>query len=416
MMKVLLRVYFWIIGLYARCIKLPESVLIHRAGAVDDLVLLVKERNIRSVLLVTDIVLMKLRVPERLLNGLRDHGIDCAVFDGVVPNPTTDNVYAARRIYVENGCEAVIACGGGSVIDCAKMTAVMVKTSRTIISFNRLIPAIRHRALLYAVPTTAGSGSEVTMTAVITDSDRDVKLPINDKMLVPDAAVLDPLLMTGLPAGITAETGMDALTHAVESYIGRWNYSEAMEYSKKAVRLICTNIALACTDGSHLEARSAMALAAYYAGLSFRKASLGYTHAVAHRMSELYGIPHGRANAIILPHVLEYSLSSCRRRLAELARAAGIAGSDVRADESARRFISHIRALNRSLDIPSYIDALEEKDIPEIARRALHEARKYYPVPRIMNMKQMRVFVRSLKPEYTGNRNEPTGLGTDASV
>jgi alcohol dehydrogenase class IV len=238
---------------------------------------------------------------------------------------------------------------------------------------------------IYAVPTTAGTGSEVTVAAVISDPQNHKKLVIVDPRMVPKMAALDPELMTGLPPHITAATGIDALTHAIEAYVGRWStsYSDGMALS--AVSLIFENLRIAYVDGKNVPAREKMALASTYAGFAFTRANVGYVHAIAHQFGGLYHTPHGLANAIMLPYVLKYSSPDITSRLAQLAISAKVGTVDETEDVLAQKFLDAVDQLNKDLGIPTYLAALKESDIPALAKAACWEAHTGYPVPRYMS-------------------------------
>jgi alcohol dehydrogenase class IV len=241
----------------------------------------------------------------------------------------------------------------------------------------------------FAIPTTAGTGSEATVAAVITDENTRGKYPINDLVLVPDYAVLDPTLTAGLPPHITATTGMDALTHAVEAYIGRSNTKETRQMSEEAVKLILENIYEAYTNGNNLAARENMLKASYYAGIAFTQAYVGYVHAVAHTLGGFYGIPHGLANAVILPYVLEYYGESAHQPLAELADLVKISEPSDTMEKKAHRFIQAIKDLNESMEIPKKISGIQEEDIAAMVEQAYKEANPLYPVPRIFTKEDL---------------------------
>jgi alcohol dehydrogenase class IV len=248
------------------------------------------------------------------------------------------------------------------------------------------------------VPTTAGTGSECTIVAVITDAASHRKFVITDLKLVPKLAVLDPELMVGLPPHITAATGMDALTHAVEAYIGRSGTPFTDENAERAVKLVFENLEEVYRNGKNLQARYQMALASYCAGAAFTRAYIGYVHAIAHNMGGLYGVPHGLANAIILPHVLRFSLREAQGKLAALARCVSLGAPGDSEESLALRFIEAIEQMNQRMKIPTTIAQLQAADIPLIARRALAEAHPDYPVPRIMTRAQCEALVRDLLP------------------
>jgi alcohol dehydrogenase len=251
---------------------------------------------------------------------------------------------------------------------------------------------------LFCVPTTAGTGSETTVVAVITDPTTHEKFAISDLKLIPKISVLDPELMIGLPPHMTSTTGMDALTHAVEAYIGLNGTQFTDEKAEQATKLIFENLEKAYNNGTDLEARSNMSLASYYAGVAFTRAYVGYVHAIAHNMGGLYGVPHGLANAVILPYVLEFCRKGAEKKLAALAIAGGIGKKGESIEELSYRFIEKIKTMNKNMKIPTFIKELKEKDIPLIAQRALKEAHPDYPVPVIMTLEECEGIVRKLLP------------------
>ena len=268
---------------------------------------LFREKGVRRVLLVTDASIRGLGITAHTEELLAREGIQCTVYDRTVANPTTDNVEEARALYLANGCQAIIGFGGGSSIDCAKAVGARVaKPRQSLAKMKGILKVHRRLPLLIAVPTTAGTGSETTLAAVITDSETRHKYPINDFPLIPHYAVLDPEVTRQLPRHITATTGLDALTHAVEAYIGRSTTRDTRRDAEEAVRLIFANLETACADGGNMEARANMLQAAFLAGSAFTKSYVGYVHAVAHSLGGQYNVPHGLANAVLLPNVLEF--------------------------------------------------------------------------------------------------------------
>ncbi len=339
----------------------------------------------KSVLVVTDAVLVKLGVLDKMKAEMDKCGISYVIYDGVEPNPTIAQIEAGHRMLEQAGAKAILAVGGGSPIDAAKMIGACAKNKKPVVAMTGLFRVWRGMLPLYAVPTTAGTGSECTIAAVVTDPVAKRKLPAMDLQLMPTAAALDGALMTGLPAHITAATGMDALTHAVEAYISKNAMAKTDEKAIEAVKLIMTHLDTAVTNGSDLNARQQMARASHVAGIAFTQAGVGYVHAIAHKFGALYHTPHGLANAIVMPHVLDYSLPSCAPRLAQLARLTQIGpvgGSD---EDLARAFIQRIRDMNAKFGIPTRLDKLRSEDIPAIAQSAIAEARFTYAVPRYMS-------------------------------
>jgi alcohol dehydrogenase class IV len=371
----------------------PE--LLEGPGSVRRLPELIKSKGVDKVLVVTDKGILGLRLLDGLFERLTTAGIGYVLFDGVQPNPTIQNIEDALKLYDDAGCKAIIAVGGGSPMDCAKAAGARASNrGRTIPQMRGQLKVSRRPPLLFAVPTTAGTGSETTVAAVVTDPSTHEKYAINSPKLIPPYAVLDPELTVGLPPHITSTTGMDALTHAVEAYIGRSNTAATREKAEKAVKLIFDNIRAAYADGSNLPAREAMLKAAHYAGFAFTRAYVGYVHAIAHNLGGLYGIPHGLANAVVLPYVLDFFGPAAYRPLARLADIAGVPGKGEA--EKARGFVAAVRGLNESMRIQDKFDQIKEADIPVLVRRALREGNPLYPVPKIMDAADCEAIVRRL--------------------
>ena len=363
-----------------------EPILLKGAGSVKKLAQVIKQNGHDSVLIVTDKGLMGLHLLDGLFGELDKCGVRYTVYDGVQPNPTIPNIEEAKKLYETNGCKAIIAFGGGSPMDCAKAAGARVtRPNKTVQKMRGTFGVMKKLPTLYAVPTTAGTGSESTITAVVSDPETHEKYGLHDPALRPRYAVLDAELTVGLPPHITSTTGMDALTHAVEAYIGQSNTEKTASEALKATRMIFDNLETAYRDGKNLEARENMLEASYHAGIAFRQAYVGYVHAIAHNFGGMYGTPHGLANAVIMPYVLDWYGESAHKRLAELADAAGIVTTEKSDAEKAALLIRKIREMNRDMNIPEHLDALKEKDIETIAERALFEANPLYPVPKIMN-------------------------------
>lgn len=351
---------------------------------------LMKKKKINKVLVVTGPQIFSLGLLDEMLNGLEKEGITYYIYNKTVPNPTIDNVEEALEIYKSNNCRGIIAFGGGSPIDCAKGVACRVaRPEKTISQLKGLLKVRKKLPPLIAIPTTAGTGSETTVAAVLSNPSTHEKYAINDPAIIPHYAVLDPVVTIGLPNHITSTTGMDALTHAVEAYIGRSNTDETERMAIKATKLIFENILKAYADGRDLTARSNMLKASFYAGIAFTRAYVGYVHAVAHTLGGFYGIPHGLANAVILPYVLELYGKSAHKRLAELADAVGITEPTDTIEDKANKFIEAIKKLNREMNIPDKISGINDNDIPLMVKRADQESNPLYPVPRIMSKKEL---------------------------
>jgi len=395
--KLVYRTIQAVMRLLSRALRFREPELLYGAGSLVKLPEAVKKRNITRVLIVTDKVLMKLGMLAGLLEAMDAFGIGYVIYDEVQPNPTIDSVEKACSLYMGNECQGIIAFGGGSPIDCAKAAAARAANgSRSIRQMKGVLRVGKPLPPLFAVPTTAGTGSETTLAAVITDPGSHEKFAIMDPKLIPLAAVLDPELTLGLPPHITATTGMDALTHAVEAYIGRNGTAYTDGNAEEAVRIIYENLEKSYHDGKDLEARGMMLLASYKAGCAFTRAYVGYVHAIAHTLGGLYGIPHGLANAVVLPYVLEAYGRSIYPKLAKLALIAGTGSTEDADEQLAESFISSIRQMNSTMNIPICFKEIEEKDIPLIVERVLKEGNPGYPVPRIIDEKECTKIIRRL--------------------
>lgn len=357
----------------------------------------VKEKKISKVMVVTDKGLMSIHLLDPMLEVLKKNDIDYVIYDKVQPNPTISNVEECRELYLKNNCQGFIAFGGGSPMDCAKGAAArIVRPKKSIRRMRGYLKVGKKLPPFFAVPTTAGTGSETTLAAVISDPTTHEKYAVADSVLRPRFAVLDSNLTVGLPPHITSTTGMDALTHAVEAYIGRSNVSSTRKYAEDAVKLIHSSLEKAYQNGSDKEARSNMLYASYLAGNAFTRAFVGYVHAIAHNLGGLYGTPHGLANAVILPHVLKWYGPCIYPQLAKLADIIKITNKEMSVEEKAKAYISEIERMNKAMNIPDRFDFILEKDIPTIVKRALKEGNPGYPVPRIMNHKECEKLVRSL--------------------
>lgn len=362
---------------------------------------LLKKLEINSVLLVTDKQLRQFGVTATLEKVLADANIHCVIYDETCPNPTVNNVEAARELYVKNNCQGLIAFGGGSSMDCAKAVGARIAyPHKTVNQMKGLLKVLKKIPTLIAIPTTAGTGSEVTITSVITNSEIKHKYTMNSFPLIPAYAVLDPTVTLTLPPSLTATTGMDALTHAVEAYIGGSTTKETRAYAIEAVKLIFENLETAYADGKNDVARRNMLHAAYVAGIAFSKSYVGYVHAVAHTFGGQYNIPHGLANAVLMPIVLDEYGDSVYQKLHELAVAAGLSSENDNIEISAKNFIQEIRNMNARMNIPTGFENIDTSDIPMMAEHADAEANPLYPVPKLMDAKELElIYHKALLPK-----------------
>lgn len=365
---------------------------------------LFRSKQIDTVLLITDQSIRSFGLCTPLEKDLEDNGIRCVVYDKTVPNPTSDNVEEALALYHQHHCQALIGFGGGSSIDCAKATGARIaRPHKSLAKMEGILKVLKKIPPLVAIPTTAGTGSETTLAAVIVDSRTRHKYPINDFPLIPRYAVLDPYLTKTLPASLTATTGMDALTHAVEAYIGNSTTKETRTDATQAIALIFMNLAKAVNDPGDLDARKNMLEAAFLAGNAFSQSYVGYVHAIAHSLGGKYNIPHGYANAVILPMILEAYGDKATKKLAELALVSG-ASRDPDERVRAQGFINAIKTMKKTFGIPDTFKEIQEQDIPYLAAQAAKEANPLYPVPLEMNAKELETYYRTLMEDHDGNK------------
>lgn len=380
--------------MYQFCFRVALPLLPYRQPEIlktnEDVANTLKSKNLNSVFLVTDKTLKGLGLTEPLEKTLEKNGLKVTIFDEVLPNPTISLVEQGVKKYLENACDSIIALGGGSVIDCAKTVgARIVKPNMTVKQMKGLLKIRKPLPTLIAIPTTAGTGSETTLASVITDDETHHKYPINDFSLIPHYTLLDYHLTLGLNKQITSTTGMDALTHAVESYIGQSTTKGTRNASVEAVRLIKENLVTAFDDGQNATARQNMLKASYLAGVSFTKSYVGYVHAIAHSLGGEYGVPHGLANAILLPIVLRHYGKSVYGKLSKLAKLTGIASTTDSKKVASEKFIKWIEDLNNHFSIPDYIEALTPNDIDKLSTLADREANPLYPVPKLFDKTEL---------------------------
>lgn len=375
--------------------RMPEYI--EGPGKIKELGAFLKEKGINDVLVVTGSGMVKRGQVQPMLDGFEENGIRYALQAYSTTDPTTDDVELGYKTYKDHNCKAIVALGGGSRIDCAKgIAAKAVHPNKSVAQLQGLMKVHKKIPTFVAIPTTAGAGSETTVAAVITDSVTHRKAAINDPCLIPKYAVLDPELTVDLPPHTTATTGMDALAHAVEAYTNK-TYNTELEdrLAKEAVKLIHDNILLAYEDGHNLEARQNMQRGAFYAGRAFTRGCVGYVHAIGHTLGGLYGVAHGLAMAVLLPHVMRKFGASAHNRLADLADVCGITGASE--TEKANAFIAWIEEANRKMGLPNKFDMIQDKDIEQMIDWATKEANPLYPVPVVWDRKDFRNLIESIR-------------------
>ncbi len=395
-------------GKVTRFIPIPQPTLMVGSGSSARMGEVIAGFDHSKVLIVTDSVIAKLGLLKSIQDALHAGGTKTVVFDKITPDAPIPLIEEGIDFCREHDCDAIVAFGGGSSMDSAKAIAISMTNRKPLRSLAGYFKGRNNPLPIYAVPTTAGTGSEVTVAAVIADPVKHDKVVIIDPRLVPKMAALDASLMIGLPPHITAATGIDALTHAIEAFVGNWAtpYTDGMALA--AVGLIFGNLRTCYSKGADLAAREKMSLASTYAGLAFTRANVGYVHAIAHQFGGKYHTPHGLANALMLPHVLRYSAPAITKQLARLAVRAKLGAESERDDKLAEKFLNAIDQLNRDLGIPLYLDKLQEADIPALAKAACYEAHTGYPVPKYMTQKQCEALIRQVLP--------PTGKAAPAQA
>ncbi len=387
--KPLLRTFKTIMAYSMYIIPPQKSEVVQGPGSIKQLPALIKAKGLRKPLVVTDAILMNMNLLKGLFREFDAIGMDYAVYDGVLPNPTIENVEEAYALYVRNGCDAIIGFGGGSPMDTAKVVAGRVARPKRTADrlggyFKVMLPVPKRLPRIFAVPTTAGTGAETTSAAVVTDVKKNIKFTVNDFSIHPHYIVLDPELTLGLPPFFTAITAMDALSHATEGYIGGAHCKETDAYTEKAVKMIFENIDRVFKKGTDAEARNQMLLASYYAGIVLNRALTGYVHPFAHKIGGLYHLPHGRVIGAVMPLVFEYYGGRVHKRLGRLADVIGVSRAGMDDAQKAAAFIEAIRNFNRKFGIGETIPELREKDFPEIAG-SIHRECIPYPAPKIMD-------------------------------
>jgi len=382
------------LGLAVRLAPAPTPLMLTGPDSALELARLIADRGARSVVVVTDAILVKLGVVAPVLDALRQAGLTVTVFSEVEPDPSIAVILAGLERLKASDAGAVLAIGGGSSIDAAKAMIACHASGRGPEQLDGYFK-VRARVLpFFAIPTTAGSGSEVTIAAVVSDPDAGRKFAIVDNKLVPAAIALDPKLMLGLPLPVTAATGMDALTHAIESHLSTLATPATQALSAAAARAILRDLPKACENGGDVAARQSLAVASCMAGMAFTKVSVGYVHAIAHQLGPLYHLPHGYLNAILLPYVLDAYLEGATGPLAALALACGLGKEGDAPRALAERLIVEIRELNANIGIPHTIEQITDDDIPQIVQRALAEAHGTYAVPSYLTASECTAVVK----------------------
>lgn len=336
----------------------------------------VGELGFKKALIVTDKVLGQIGIVKKVTDVLDNKNIEYAIYDETKPNPTVKNVNDGLALLKEKECDFVISLGGGSAHDCAKGIALLATNGGEIKDYEGVDKSKKPQLPMVGINTTAGTGSEMTLFAIITDEERHIKMALVDKHLTPIIAVNDPMLMLAMPKSLTAATGMDALTHAIEAYVSTYATPITDACAEKAIELISNYLVNAVENGQDVEARDMMAYAEYLAGMAFNNASLGYVHAMAHQLGGFYNLPHGVCNAILLPHVQEYNKATSASRLAKIAKIMGGNIEGLTDEQGADLCIDMIKSLSQTIGIPEGLGVLgvKESDFETLATNALNDA------------------------------------------
>ncbi|WP_340680982.1 L-threonine dehydrogenase [Paraglaciecola sp.] len=352
------------------------AVNIMGEGALNDAIKQIETLGFKQALLVTDLGMTKLGVSAEVETLLKKHGVECRIYDGVQPNPTVENVKAGLDVLHTHRCDCVISLGGGSAHDCAKGIALVATNGGHISDYEGVDVSKKPQLPLISINTTAGTASEMTRFCIITDQKRHIKMAIVDQNVTPILSVNDPRLMAGMPASLTAATGMDALTHAIEAYVSTAATPITDACAIKAIEIIRDNLSEAVHNGTNMLAREQMAYAQFLAGMAFNNASLGYVHAMAHQLGGFYDLPHGVCNAILLPHVQRYNAQVAAPRLKVVAKALGVEVHGLDNKAGADAAIAAIVALSRQVNIPAGLTELGAKaaDFATLATNAMKDA------------------------------------------
>src|SRR5690625_3941216 len=394
--KAFLRCYMQLFKLLSYLVPYRWPQTFTGSGATKQLLTHIAKQKHRHILLVTDQGLLDLGLLDPIYEQAKALKLQVSTYAGILPDPTVKQIEAGLKQLQHAEADAVLAVGGGSVIDGAKLIAARALNNKPVMKMTGLLHVEKGMVPLYVIPTTAGTGSEVTIAAVVTDTEAQEKLAVIDHRIMPTAAAIDGEIMTGLPPAITAATGMDALTHAVEAYLSHISIASTDEQALAAAKLVFDNLEKAVKAGADLSVRQNMAKASHLAGMAFTKAGVGYIHAIAHNLGALYHLPHGLANAIVMPYVLRFSLPNAKERMAQLARHCGLSQSpDV--ETAAQALIDKIIAMNQAFEFPAHPPQLEERHFAQITTNARAEARFTYAVPRYMTQAEAVALLREIK-------------------
>ena len=360
-----------------------NNISYHGAGAIKEIPGEIKRRGYKKALVCSDPDLVGFGVTAKVTDELDNEGIAWSLYDRIKPNPTIQNIKDGVAAFKASGADMIVAIGGGSSMDTAKGIGVIVENPEfeDVVSLEGVADTKKHAAFTIAVPTTAGTAAEVTINYVVTDPDKVRKFVCVDVNDIPDVAIVDPDMMASMPKGLTAATGMDALTHALEAYVSTYATPETDRYAEMAAKMIYEALPVVREEPKNVEMREQLLVASFLAGMAFTRTYVGYVHAFAHSIGGRYGVAHGLANAVLLPHIMEYYLPVSTPRLARMAQICGISGDS---DEStrARAFVESIAAMNQTGGVPERLAEFPRAEIDAVIKEAFQECHGTYPVPR----------------------------------
>ncbi|MEH6348137.1 MAG: iron-containing alcohol dehydrogenase [Bermanella sp.] len=383
-------------GFGLKLMPIRDTQVFTGSNGIEELAKIIAKYNLKKALIVTTPGAVKRGYSAKVSRALSNLGIGSTVFSNVIPDPTFATVNEGLAVLKDHDCDCAIALGGGSVMDAAKAMIVAATNDKPVEQLMGMRKGKNNPLPFYAIPTTSGTGSEVTNAAVISEDNTHIKRFMIDSRTVAKAAVLDPSLSVSLPKHITAETGMDALTHALEAYISQLSNPESDALAVQAIKQIFEVLPVCYEDGSNLAARQTMAEASLTAGKAFRKAMLGYVHAISHQLGALYGTAHGLGNAMLLPLVVDYSKDKVADKLANLAVMTGLGRADMPKNKLSQLLVDKLVSLNKQLNIPTKLETLKEEDIPKLALRAYAEALKIHAAPRYMGKQDIEALLKNL--------------------
>lgn len=361
----------------------PTPVTYIGPGTINKVADILKMSNINKALIVTDAFLLKIGMLDTMLEGIKKAGIETAIYDGVKPDPTYTIVDEALGFC--KGCDAIVAVGGGSVIDTAKVVAAAYTNKKSPKELEGFFKVKKPLLKFIAIPTTAGTGSETTIAAVISNPEDHTKTTVVDPKLVPMVAILDPMLTVGLPMPTTVFTTMDALTHALEAYVSNYATPQTDEFAEIAIKTIYESLGIVYKNPQDVQARENLLVASFFAGMAFSRAYIGYVHAFAHSIGGKFGVPHGLANAVILPHVMEYYKPACQERFAKLCDLVKLSSPGDTQEEKCEKFVNSIFEMNRTMQVPERLDKFVTSEVPNVVRAGFKECHGTYPVPRYLS-------------------------------